>query len=550
MSRLNRQISRRDFLRLISLTAGGSILAACAPQATPAPTVQPVSAPTQSAPTQPPPTAAAAPTAMPPTAQGPQILRVASGADLTNMDPAYFFDMGDYYMFGSVMSGLVRFAPESYEIVNDLADSIQTSEDGKTITFALKKGVKWQRDFGEVTAADVKFSYERIADPANKSPYQGDWASLDHVEVVDDYTGKIVMKEPFAPLWTSTLPGSSGLVVCKKYFNEAGKDKFAIDPLGCGPYIFSEWKPQDRVILKRNPDYYGKAGFDEIDFIYVPDENARQVALDAKELDFSSVVQEGFKRYADNPDWKTAALNGLDFTWIGMNVENPKLSDINVRHAIRYALDVPSILVANGDDPAAQAFCMLAPGLLGSWTDAPHYQRDVTKAKDYMAKAGLKSLDLTITVPVAAGGGSPIGEVAQQNLKDIGINATIKVLDMTAYQTVTQGEQGKQLELFWEYYSMQPDPTWATMWFTCEQIGQWNAMRWCSKEYDDLNTQGLGEMDKTKRAQIYIKMQQLFDVECHAVWLSYNRAYYAYSPTLKPVMTPNGNPQLWYFEPA
>ena len=249
-----------------------------------------------------------------------------------------------------------------------------TSSDGLTITFKLREGVKWQKGYGEVTTDDVKFSYERIADPAQKSSYHDDWGSLDHVEIDDKYNGRIIMKQPFAPLWHSTLPVTSGLIVCKKYVQEVGNDKFATNPIGSGPYIFTSWEPKQKIVLTRNPDYFGTPpAYDEIDFTPMDDDKACEVALDAGEIDFGRISAASIPRYQNNSDVKLWRKPSLRFRWIGMDVQNPKLQDINVRQAIRYAIDVDAIVKATYQGQWQPEYALIPPGLVGYWPDAPKY---------------------------------------------------------------------------------------------------------------------------------------------------------------------------------
>ena len=130
-----------------------------------------------------------------------------------------------------------------------------------------------------MTTEDVKFSFERIIDPDLDAAYADDWATLDHVEIIDKYNGKIVLKEPFAPLWTSTLPVGSGTIISKKLVEEIGSKGFATNIIGSGPYMFDEWRPQEMVILKKNPDYFGEEPYwDEIHLIPIEDDKAAEVA--------------------------------------------------------------------------------------------------------------------------------------------------------------------------------------------------------------------------------------------------------------------------------
>ncbi|MCL5256368.1 MAG: ABC transporter substrate-binding protein [Chloroflexi bacterium] len=559
-----RRLGRREFVIKaaalgLSMGAIGSILAACGGgAATPAATETGTTAATTTATagvteTA---TAAATETATPTATQastggsGSNILRIRIPTDIQILDPAYYVAEEEYVVNQTVFNNLIIYGPNGYEANNDLAEKIETSPDGKTVTFTLKQGVQWHKGYGEVTTDDVKFSYERIGDPANNSPYQGDWATLDHVEVIDKYNGKIILKEPFAPLFKSTLPVGSGQIIPKKYYEEVGKEKFATNILGSGPYIFDSWTPKDKVIVKKNPDYFGDPPkWDEIHFVAIDDDKVGEVALDSGDLDFGRVSPASFSRYQGQTDtFATVKKPRLGFLWIGMNMQHPKLQDINVRQAIRYGIDVPSILQAAYMGQVDQCYGLIAPGLLGYWADAPQYKRDVAKAKDYMSKAGLTSLDLTMDF-IDTSEYRPWFEVSQQNLAEIGINLTANTKDSSSFWGMSADQQ-KQMQLFCSNYSMEPDPSWATVWFISDQIGVWNWMSWSNKEYDDLHKQGLVELDDTKRQQIYVKMQQLWDEACHTVWLTHYAGLYVSTLKIKPAVTPHGLIQSRFFEPA
>ncbi|MCL7454938.1 MAG: ABC transporter substrate-binding protein, partial [Anaerolineae bacterium] len=197
-------------------------------------------------------------TATPEPVEGPKILRVRLYGDIQNLDPAFQISENDTVVANAVMDGLVRYCPNSYDLCYKLAEELVESEDGLEIRFKLREGVMWHNGYGELTAEDVKYSYERFIDPELDAAYADDWATLDHVEVIDDYNGIIHLKEPFAPLWSSTLPVGSGTIVPKKWIEEIGLETFATHIIGTGPYLFEQWKPQQMVILKKNPDYWGE----------------------------------------------------------------------------------------------------------------------------------------------------------------------------------------------------------------------------------------------------------------------------------------------------
>jgi peptide/nickel transport system substrate-binding protein len=548
---------KRQVLSLLSiLMIMSMLLAACGstPAPTPAPTQpvaeQPTAEPTQAVAEQP--TAAPAPTdTSQPESSAPKILRVRLYGDIQNLDPAFQISENDTVVANAVMDGLVRYCPNSYDICNELADKIEQSDDGLSISFTLKQGVMWQQGYGELTTEDVKYSFERFQDPNLDAAYADDWATLDSVEIIDKYNGIIHLKEPYAPLWHSTLPVGSGTIISKKWVEDVGVDSFATNIIGTGPYLFSEWKPQEMVVLKRNPDYWGDPPYwDEIDLIPIEDDKAAEVALEAGDLDFSLISIPSTDRFEANPDFKVLNLPSLRYSWIGMNIQHPKLQDINVRWAIIYGIDVPSIIQAAYLGKVDRECALIPPGLLGYWADAPCYDRDVAKAKEYLAKAGLDSLDLRLDLMDTADDRT-WGEIIQANLAEVGINITLNPMDSSTYWTTTFGDQAlENNELMVSGYSMQPDPAWATMWFTCDQIGVWNAEEWCSPEYDQLNKEAMTTLDPDKRADLYIQMQKLWDEAAQTVWVTHGARIYAYTPTIIPATTPNGKPQYESFQPA
>jgi peptide/nickel transport system substrate-binding protein len=243
--------------------------------------------------------------------------------------------------------------------------------------------------------------------------------------------------------------------------------------------------------------------------------------------------------------WKRPSLR---YRWIALNVQNEKLQDINVRKAIIYAIDVPSILQATYMGQAERECALIPPGLIGHWDDAPCYERDVEKAQEYMAAAGLESLDLRLDLQDTSEYRT-WGEIVQQNLKDIGINLELNPMDSNSYWSLSFGEDAvKNNELLTSNYSMNPDPAWATMWFTCDQIAVWNTQSWCDERYDELHYKALTTLDEQERAQLYIEMQKIWDEAAQTVWITHGFLAYAYQPGVLPATTPNGTPQYHFFK--
>lgn len=508
------------------------------PTAAPA-QVQPTAVPAQPEPTQPP----AAPAAE------AKVLKVRIPRDINNMDPANVTGAVEDTIDRTVMEGLFRYDANG-KLATQLAETYKISDDGLTVDFTLKKGVKWQGGYGELTMDDVKYSYERFLVTDPKPAYADDFANLKEVTVVDPYTGKLVFKKPQATLWTSVLPMTSGLIVSKKYYTEAGEDKVKNSIIGTGPYAFDSWTPKQSVVLKRNPDYYGtQPYYDEIDLIPVDDDKAAEVSLQAGELDISTISLASEDKFKADANFTVDVAPSTNYKWIGMNVENAKLKDINVRQAIRYGIDVPSILAAAYNDKVTRANSLIQPeGALGFWKDAPVYERDVAKAKDFLKKANLTTLELKLTYE-NTDEYTTWAQIIQQNLKDVGITITLDPLDSSSFWALGEGGKDKTLEMFLLYYSsVVPDPAWTTQWFTCSQMDQWNWMRWCSKDFDDLHQKGIETLDDAKREPIYIDMQKMWDAEAHTIMVTDVPQVYVVKAGVKAVIYPGGlSPMLREF---
>ena len=148
-------------------------------------------------------------------------LTIRSPGDISNVDPAFWQNTSDLWVMDAVFPRLINFKPGSdweWELYS--AESI-TPRDATTIDFKLKPGSMWTNDYGELTAEDVKYSFERYLNKDLKAQTADNWALLDRVEVHDKYSGTIHLKKPFAPIWWFVLPYATGSIVCKAAVEKA-----------------------------------------------------------------------------------------------------------------------------------------------------------------------------------------------------------------------------------------------------------------------------------------------------------------------------------------
>ncbi len=487
-------------------------------------------------------------------------LRIRAVGDVQNMDPAFVPGSNEVAVLSNVYEGLVGFKPGTYKVVPVLAETWKPAKDGLHYHFTLRKGIKFHGGYGEMTAQDVKFSFERIAGlttPKIDSPYQSDWAALQEVRVTGRYSGTIVLKNKFAPLLTNTLPSFDGYIVSRKAVAALGSD-FAHHPIGTGPYEFVSWTPGQRTVLKKFAGYGGSwmrhakpPVWSGIEFVPISVSNAATIAIQSGAVDWGPIGPEAVDGFKSNSSFRVDARTTLNYSWIGMNITHPNLSNVNVRQAIRYAIDVPSIIAAAFDGKWSRARAILAPGMpVGYWKRAPAYKRDVAKAKSLLAKAGVGSLELSMAVSKTAVGGTTIAEIVQANLADIGIKVDVLVQDRSVFNQLG-GDAQKSRQLFYELFTTPtPEPSFATEWFTCGQVNVWNWQSWCNRQFSDWDAQAVKTLNPKIRTDLYIKMQKLWDKKVNVIWVAWPTNYFAGKRTIRPSLQPSGIFQAWDFRQA
>ena len=484
-------------------------------------------------------------------------LGVRFSVDMANLDPAYWPALQDGEIADCLMEGLVSYKPGTFDLVNTLAEEFEPAADHLSYRFKLKPGISFHGGYGEVTSEDVKYSFERIAGltkPNLHAVYQGDWAALKEVKTDGKLGGTIVLKSLYAPLLTSTLPVMSGKVLSKKAILSLGK-KFATQPIGTGPYQFVEWVPQQRTVLKKfagyggaNSAYASPPTFNEIVIQPIVGDNSAANAMQAGDLDYGEVGTP-YVAQLQGAGLNTVESPTFGYQFISLNVKDPHLQNLDLRKAIRAAIDVPGIIQAAYNGKWARANAIIPKGMkIGYWPDAPVYNRDVGQAKAYLKKAGMSGgLDLKLNL-VNAQADETAAQVIQQNLADIGITVHIQPQDSATFYAIPgAGGGGPNRQLVYSGYITEPDPSWSIVWFTKAQIGQWNWTEWTDPTFEANYAKATKTFDVAERTKLYVQMQEIWDASASIVWVAYQTDLFGGKKYVKPSIRPDGTLLLWDF---
>ena len=472
--------------------------------------------------------------------------------DLTNLDPANRTGSVEDNLLQACCQNLARFKPNSLEWEPEAAKTLtQVSE--TEITFELNPGQMFTGGHGEMTAEDVKFSLERFLPAADgsKAAYADDWSALEKVEVTGTYTGRILLKNASPALWTIGITDGSGTILSKAAVAALG-DKLSTSIVGSGPYMMTEWKPNDTITLTANPDYKGPdtAAFARILIKPVAEYRTALLAYQAGEVAFTEIEAASVDQVKALPDTVVLQKDSIDYTWISLNTTKAPLDNVKLRQAIRLAVDIDAILLGAYSGAVGRANSLMAPGLIGHWDAAPVYARDLTAAAALITEAGADGAALTFTCLNDATS-QAVAAIVQANLAEVGLNVTINALDGGAYWSMGEGDASKDLEMTLITYGGKFDPGFQTQWFTGAQIGLWNWQRWASPEFDALNAKAGATTDPAARGPMYVRMQELLDESASCIWVTHGAKIFAHATSLSPALLPNGaNWQLRFFKPA
>jgi peptide/nickel transport system substrate-binding protein len=228
-------------------------------------------------------------------------LHIRNYADVGTLDPPYTISGAEGIVINAIFQGLLKFKQDgSWDTEPDAAEYFEQIDDTH-YAFRLKPGQVFNNGFGEMTADDVKFSYERIIDPAISSLNAPDMGTFSHVEIHDRYSGTLVLHSPYAAFLTMAVAGSSGAILSREAVTSMGGRFGTNPPCSSGPYLFRDWQAKRKTVLERNPRWEGpEAAFEEIHVYTMTNDKASEMAFEAGQLDCAQISVESIEPFENN----------------------------------------------------------------------------------------------------------------------------------------------------------------------------------------------------------------------------------------------------------
>lgn len=417
---------------------------------------------------------------------GAQTLRVGLDEDPTVLDPAQSGNLGERQVFAALCDKLVDIDPTG-KIVPKLATSWTLSPDAKSITLNLRKDVIFH-DGEPFNAAAVKFNIER-SKTLSESRRKSELGPVDSVDVVDDYTVRFNLKQPYAPL-LAQLSDRSGMMISPKAAKAMSPADFGAHPVCSGPFTFVERVPQERVVVKKFDKYWNAQNihFDQITYITMPDSVVRFSNVQSGQLDIGvGILATDIKRGEADPRIKMYSTPGLGFDFLHINMgsaprnngpisTNPKLREaleLSIdRNALVAAISNGAYLVGNQPVPPTSPYYV---------KDMPVPSRNIEKAKQLVKEAGYTRVPVTLLIlntTMNVQGAQVIQAMAREAGFDIKIDSRETG---TAEDRYFNGD----FEMFWGSWSGRVDPDGnIANWLMCEGGANLSTAKYCNKDVD------------------------------------------------------------------
>ncbi|MGI5835270.1 MAG: peptide-binding protein [Chloroflexota bacterium] len=453
-----------------------------------------------------------------------------------SLNPITSPDMSSRFGIEMLFDGLVA-VDDKMQLQGELATGWDVSPDGKEWVFHLRKGVKWH-DGREFTAEDVKFTYDTVIDPNSKPTVsKADYAALKQVEILDPYTVRFRLSQPYAPFLSRLVLG-----IAPKHLLE-GQDlattAFNQKPVGTGPFMLESWTQGDSLVLKRNADYFGtKAKVDKLVWKVVPDSSVLALQALNGEVDGALIVNPKDADALRSSD-KMVLYETLEgHNQISFQLKNPLFQDLKVRQALAHAIDTQAIIDGIMQGAATRASSDILPTSWAYNPDVPTYEYDPARAKALLAEAGWepgadgilakdgKRFEFTFMTYAGHKLREQVLMAVSQYWIDLGIDVKASTQERNSF--ISQKVLTGNFDVVLLETSVQIDPDISRRFHTNSIKNGQNFINYSNPTVDSLLAQGLATVETEKRKQIYYEVQKVLVEELPQIPLYYPKAYFAF----------------------
>lgn len=434
-------------------------------------------------------------------------LIIAQRADVKTLDPQKSIDTISNKVINLMFESLLTL-DENLTVVPQLATSWEQVDNLNTV-FHLRKDVTFHN--GEpLTSEDVVFSLNR----ARSSAQVGyNFTPIIDIKAIDKYTVQVTTDKPFGAI-LKYLSSVGGSIVSKKAVEESG-NAFSQNPIGSGPYKFKEWIPGDKIIVEAFVNYHGEIPKNKTLIVRsIPEVTNRTIALETGEVDIAFDIgimdRETVKESGDLELLEVEAPSTL---YLGFDNTNPLFQNKKLREAIAYAIDNESLAefvfrgaALSGDSPIPPVIDVYNPNV-------KKYAQNIPLAKELMKEAGFEN-GLNIELWTSAQSTwIDMCTIIQDQLKEIGILAEIKIFEWSTYVTVTSQPNKALYLLSWNVTSVDGDPALYPLFHSNEKGMSGNRSFYENKEIDSILLEARTTIDQDKRKSLYFKAQEIIQNE-------------------------------------
>ncbi|MCG7381410.1 glutathione ABC transporter substrate-binding protein [Paenibacillus sp. ACRRY] len=430
-------------------------------------------------------------------------LVIARQSDANNLDPQYSSQINSMAVYHhKITEGLVLMDKNS-KYQPALATE-WTQVDDTTWEFKLREDVMFH-DGTPFNAEAVQKTFARIP----STPKAGMFSMIKEVTVLDDYTVQFVLEYPYAAIM-SLLASAEGNILSPVSLEKAGTDMVK-EPVGTGPFVFESWTPGDKIVLAKNENYWGdKPNIDKVEFRTVPEDTTRLAMVETGEAQVAEQVPSTeIARIEASATMKLGRYEAFATDHIGFNTSKEPFDNKLVRQAIAYAVDKESIVSGVYNNIGKVTDSTLGPTVIGYSPNVKGYSYDLNKAKSLLTEAGypegftatLYTSDNKTRVNVA--------EVLQSQLKGIGINLEVKVLEFGAYIDAAAKGETEMFLSGWGNATGDADYNQINLLHSSSKGVPGNHSFYSNPEVDQLIEDSRKETDPEKRTTIFEKAIQI-----------------------------------------